>query len=204
MKRSIVFVFFVLSLLTLKVPSAAAQYQPATPDLDHGLIGVFADYFRLSQTSTNFAGVGARLGLNANRYLSFEAEAAYDFDQAFAENFTNNGTGTVTVNRSDLRILHGLFGPVLSTGHGPIRAFVTVKGGGIDFNLDNSPATFGTFASSVSNIRASNVDALLYPGGGIEAHVGPIGLRLDAGDEIYFASGAHHNLRLTFGPIFRF
>jgi hypothetical protein len=204
MKRSIIFAILVVSLLGLKVPSAAAQYQPATPDLDHGQFGVFADYFRFSQTSTNFAGVGARLGLNANRYLSFEAEAAYDFDQAFTENFTNNGTGTVTVNRSDLRILHGLFGPVLSTGHGPIRAFVTVKGGGIDFNLDNSPATFGTFASSVSNIRGSNVDALLYPGGGIEAHIGPLGLRLDAGDEIYFASGAHHNLRLTFGPIFRF
>jgi hypothetical protein len=115
--------------------------------------------------------------LNANRYLSFEAEVAYDFDQAFTEDFTNSGTGTVAVNRSDVRIFHGLFGPVLSTGRGPIRAFVTVKGGGIDFNLDNAPATFGTFASSVSNIRASNVDALLYPGGGVEVHIGPLGLR---------------------------
>jgi hypothetical protein len=62
MKRSTIMGIFVVSLLALKIPSAAAQYQAATPDLDHGQIGVFADCFRLSQTSTNFAGVGARLG----------------------------------------------------------------------------------------------------------------------------------------------
>lgn len=144
------------------------------------------------------------MALNANPYLSFEAEAAYDFDQVFTEDFTNNGTGTVTVSRTDLRILHGMAGPVLSTGRGPIRAFITVKGGGIDFKLDPRPATFGTFGSSVSNIRSSDVDAVLYPGGGIEAHAGPFGLRLDVGDEIYFANGARHNFRLTFGPLFRF
>jgi hypothetical protein len=44
----------------------------------------------------------------------------------------------------------------------------------------------------------------MYPGGGIEAHWKVIGLRLDAGDEIYFNGGAHHNVRITFGPIIRF
>jgi hypothetical protein len=44
----------------------------------------------------------------------------------------------------------------------------------------------------------------VYPGGGIEAYLGPIGLRIDVGDEIYFQSGAHNNLRLTFGPSIRF
>ena len=185
MKLSITIGFLAVTLFGLKVPSAAAQYQPATPDFDHGQIGAFADYFRLSRTSTNFAGVGARVGLNANRYLSFEAEAAYDFDQAFTQNFTNNGTGTVSIDRTDVRILHGLFGPVLSTGHGPIRAFITVKGGGMSFDVEGGPATIGTFSSSVSNLRASNVNAVLYPGGGIEAHAGPLGLRLDVGDEIY-------------------
>jgi hypothetical protein len=38
----------------------------------------------------------------------------------------------------------------------------------------------------------------------LEGHLGPIGLRLDVGDEIYFNSGAHHNLSMAFGPYIRF
>jgi len=38
----------------------------------------------------------------------------------------------------------------------------------------------------------------------LQAHLGPIGLRLDVGDEMYFNNGAHHNLRVAFGPVFRF
>jgi hypothetical protein len=30
------------------------------------------------------------------------------------------------------------------------------------------------------------------------------GLHLGLGDEIYFASGTHHNLRVAFGPYIRF
>jgi hypothetical protein len=33
---------------------------------------------------------------------------------------------------------------------------------------------------------------------------GAIGLRADVGDEIYFNNGTHNNLRVTFGPTFRF
>jgi hypothetical protein len=56
----------------------------------------------------------------------------------------------------------------------------------------------------VTDLRARNVNGVLYPGGGLDAHLGPIGLRLDVGDEIYFNSGAHHNLRVAFGPMIRF
>jgi len=66
------------------------------------------------------------------------------------------------------------------------------------------PGTFGSFTSSVENLRANNVSGALYPGGGLEATLGPVGLRLDVGDDIYFNSGAHHNLRVSFGPIIRF
>jgi hypothetical protein len=45
---------------------------------------------------------------------------------------------------------------------------------------------------------------VLYWGGGLQGHLGPIGLRLDVGDEIYFNNGSHHNLRVAFGPVFRF
>ncbi len=33
---------------------------------------------------------------------------------------------------------------------------------------------------------------------------GPVGLRLDMGDEMYFNSGTHHNLRVAFGPFLTF
>jgi len=45
---------------------------------------------------------------------------------------------------------------------------------------------------------------VFYPGGGAEAFLGPIGFRLDVGDEIYFNDRAHHNLRVTVGPTIRF
>jgi len=48
------------------------------------------------------------------------------------------------------------------------------------------------------------LNAAIYPGAGVEASLGPVGLRLELGDEIYFNSGGHNNLRITFGPIIRF
>jgi len=44
----------------------------------------------------------------------------------------------------------------------------------------------------------------LYRGGGPEGYVGPIGLRFDAGDEVYFDHGTHNNSRVAFGPYIRF
>jgi hypothetical protein len=129
---------------------------------------------------------------------------SYDFDQAFTEGFTNTGTGVLTIQRTGMRILHGEFGPKVELGHGVIRPFVTLKGGFINFRLNNAPATFSTFVSSVDNLRRSNVDGVLYPGGGLEGHLGPLGLRLDVGDEIYFNHGSHNNLRVAFGPYIRF
>jgi len=56
----------------------------------------------------------------------------------------------------------------------------------------------------VNNLRTNNVDAALYPGGGIEAFLGPFGLRAEVGDEIIFVNGAHHNWKISFGPQIRF
>ena len=196
MRRAIFTVVAFIAALMCLAPFASAQ--------DHGQVGAFVDYLRLGQTSSNFAGLGGRAAFNANRYVGFEAEMSYDFNQAFSEEFTPPGSGTVTVVRSNLRVLDGLFGPTLSTGHGPVRLFVTVKGGFMNFRFDPRPATFATFTSSVTDIRASDVDGALYPGGGVEGFIGPIGLRLDVGDEIYFNGGAHNNLRVTFGPSIRF
>ena len=187
-----------IALIAGLAPLASAQ--------EHGQVGVYADYLRLSQTSSNFGGLGARLSVNTGRYLQLEGEMNYDFEQAFTEGFTDDSTAppSITFQRSNLRILHGLFGPKLQTGHGPVRVFLTVKGGFMDFRLDPRPVTLDTFASSVTGLREKNVNGVLYPGGGLEAHLGPIGLRLDVGDEIYFNNGSHHNLRLAFGPVIRF
>ncbi|HKT47545.1 MAG TPA: hypothetical protein VJP87_08485 [Candidatus Acidoferrales bacterium] len=173
---------------------------------EHGEFGVFADYFRLNQTSTNFWGAGGRLSLGS-RYLKLEAEGAYDFSQSFNENFTLNGSttgGSVGFARSNMRIVNGLIGPVISTGHGPFRFFLTAKGGAVGFLVSNRPVNFSGFTSDISNLRSSSVAAAFYPGGGVEGHLGPIGLRLDVGDEMYFSGGTHHNLRVTFGPVLRF
>lgn len=182
----------------------AAAFVPAAGAQEHVQLGAYGDYFRLSQSNTNLAGLGARLSFHTSRSLAWEGEMNYDFEQAFTEGFTNTSTGSVTLVRSNLRLLHGLFGPKIQTPRGPIRAFLTLKGGAINFRLDPRPATFATFADSVGNLRASDVSGVLYPGGGFEAHLGPVGLRLDVGDEIYFNSGAHHNLRASFGPVIRF
>jgi hypothetical protein len=48
------------------------------------------------------------------------------------------------------------------------------------------------------------VNGVLYPGDGLQGHLGPIGLRLDVGDEIYFNHGARNNLRVAFGPVIGF
>ena len=192
MKRVALLVF----LAGWLVPLASGQ--------DHFQVGAYADYFRISQTKTNMAGLGARVGVKAFSHVMLEGEMSYDFNQAFAEGFTNPSGGAITFQNSNLKVLHGLFGPKIIAGHGAIRPFLTVKGGIINFRLDPRPASFSGFASSVDNLRANNVSGTLYPGAGLEGHIGPVGLRLEAGDEIYFAGGAHHNPRITFGPFIRF
>jgi hypothetical protein len=171
---------------------------------EHLQVGVFADYFRTSQTDSNSAGVGARLAYPIFGRVKLEGEMSYDFDQVFTEGFTNSGTGTLTVRRSDMRILHGEFGPQMDFGHGRIRPFVFAKGGFLNYNLSHAPATVGTAISSIQNLRSQNMNGVFYPGAGLEGHIGPVGLRLDIGDEMYFNGGARNNLRVSFGPFIRF
>ena len=163
---------YCIMAVCLSAPMATAQaYEPS----DHAEVGVFADYFRLDQAGTNQLGVGGRLSVNLNPYVQLEAEMAYDFDQTFVTGYTRSGTGTITTDRSQVRILHGLFGPKLQTNRGPVRLFVTAKGGFINFGLSSAPATPGTFTSTVGNLTANNVEAVFYPGAGAEAFWGPIG-----------------------------
>lgn len=166
-------------------------------------VGMFADYFRQSQTDTNFGGIGARLGVGVLSHVKLEGEMAYDFEQGFGENFTTT-SGTIVVQNSPMHILHGEFGPKLELGRGRIRPFVVAKGGFDKFFINSCPVSFSCVSSQIANIHASSVNGVLYPGGGLEGRLGPLGLRWEVGDEMYFNSGTHHNLRMTFGPYIRF
>ncbi len=208
MKRFLFLMAVTSGLIFAVQPAARAQEA-----LNHVEIGIFGDYFRLGGTqgatlagsgATAFGGVGARLSINASRRWQIEAESNYDFAESFTEGFTSTAGTTAGFTTSTLRVLHGMAGPKFQSGGGPVRLFLTLKGGADDFMFSNAPVTFSTYTSSVSGLRSNSVDAVLYPGGGIEAFLGPIGIRLDVGDEIYFEGGPHNNLRITIGPTIRF
>ena len=181
---------------------AAAPLLMAQQDSDHAEVGAFFDYFRFSNASPvrNFVGVGGRAAFNVRPSVQIEAEMAYDFKRNFTNTF-RNGVTTEVVNTS-FRTLHGFFGPKFQTGSGPFRVFVTGKVGFDNFSINNQGATTG-FVNTVGLTTGKTAFAV-YPGGGFEAFAGPIGIRAEVGDDIYFISGAHNNLRVTFGPQFRF
>jgi hypothetical protein len=188
---------FIVSLFVAAAPAVMAQQSS-----DHIEVGAFADYFRFSDASPvrNFLGVGGRAAFNVQRNVQIEAEMAYDFKRNFTNTFTN-GITSVTVN-TGFRTLHGYFGPKFQTGSGPFRIFVSAKAGFDNFSISNQNAPTG-FTNAVGLTNGTTAFAL-YPSGGFEAFAGPIGLRAEAGDDVFFQSGAHNNLRVTFGPQFRF
>jgi hypothetical protein len=188
-----------LTLALLMIIAPAAAYAQ-----NHGEIGAFLDYTRLKHANNaNFWGLGARVALNAGEHVQLEAEGAYDFQRAYVNTFTTGGTATTGTTR--LRLLDFLFGPKFQTGGQAIRAFVTLKGGLLNFSVSNGTAASGfTSATTATNIFKGDSNGVFYPGGGLEFFAGPIGLRAEIGDEIYFDRGANHNLKFTIGPQFRF
>jgi hypothetical protein len=175
---------------------------PALKAQDHAEVGVFAEYFRLGDTrpQENFVGIGGRAAFNLHSSVQLEAEMAYDFKRSYTQTFTN-GVATELVT-SHVRTLHGFFGPKFQTGSGAFRVFVTGKVGFDNFSVTNDNATTG-FTNSVG-LSSGSTRFAVYPGGGIEAFAGPIGIRAEIGDDIYFWNGAHNNLKISFGPQFRF
>jgi len=134
-----------------------------------------------------------------------EGELAYDYGVNFREVYRDISGGNVTaIERTSIGVTEGLFGPKLQPAHGHLRPFVTLKGGFIDFRLSPSLIPYSSLVSAVLGIRTSNLNAALYPAGGAEATLDPLGLRLEFGDLIYFNDGGHNNLRITFGPFLRF
>ena len=185
--------------ITALAPAASAQ--STTDDKNHGSLGAFFNFTRLQPADLNLWGVGARLGINIRKHVVLEGEMAYDFERSRTQNITN-GAVTTTV-RSNLRMLHGLFGPKIQTT-GPIRFFAVVKGGFVNFGV-GGPVTAGVINNQINTIVDGDTDAAVYPGGGVEFNAGWLGIRAEAGDEIIFVNGgAKNNIRATFGPQIRF
>jgi opacity protein-like surface antigen len=188
-----------LALLVLATALSAQESYPRVNssgnEYNHAEVGAFVNYTRLHNADdTNFYGLGGRIGFNVHRYVALEAEGAYDFSRD-----VNVNSGGVIIGTSGLRIAHFMFGPRFQWGSsGPVRVFVTAKGGLVDFSADHN------FGSQVTNIPTSATDATFYPGGGIEFFTGWLGMRFEAGDEMIFSGGVYHNLRLTAGPVIRF
>jgi len=167
--------------------------------------GLLLDYLSVSQTKTNNFGVGGRLGFRVHRSVMAEGELAYDYGVNFDEVYNDVANGNLkAIERTSIGVTEGLFGPKLQRADGHFRPFVTLKGGFVDFRLSPSLIPYSGVTSAVLGIRDSNVNGVLYPGGGVAATLGPVGLRLEFGDLIYFNQGPHNNLRVTFGPIVRF
>ena len=187
----------VAGFVLLLVPSLSAQKRIEA--------GAFLDYLSISQTGTSNFGVGGRFGYRAHRHVMIEGELAYDYGINFDETFLNIVNGNVVaIERTSIGVTHGLIGPMLEPAHGGLRPFITFKGGFMDFRLSPSLLPQSSLVSTILGLRTSSLSAAIYPAGGVEATLGPVGLRLEAGDEIYFNNGSHNNLRVTFGPIVRF
>ncbi|GAC1434737.1 MAG: hypothetical protein NVS1B11_04120 [Terriglobales bacterium] len=194
-------------LAVLGVIAMASSFTMAQSEFrnNHAEVGVFADYFRFDPTSPkiNFVGLGARLGVNVHPNIQLEGEMNYDFKRSYVSTGTNSASGSLVTTQ--LRPLTALFGPKFQAGSsGPVRVFVTGKVGFVNFSNTTAAPSGSSFGNAVSNVPYGNTHVAFYPGVGLEGFAGPIGLRLDVGDEIFLDHGTYNNLKISFGPHFRF
>ena len=212
MKRTLFQAGLIAALaIPLTLPAAAQVMQNAPESrhtLNHGEFAVYGDMFRYTpknSSTANFLGLGARVGFNVHPNVALEAEMNYDFAKNYTT-ITSNGTnGPTTAVTARVRPITGLFGPKFQFGtSGPFRAFLTGKAGFLQTSSSAVRASGSQFTGELSQFGDNGTHFAAYPGGGIEAFLGPIGLRLEAGDEIFLSSGVRNNLRVTFGPSIRF
>ncbi len=190
--------------LLMAAPSWLAAQENGS-DYDHGSVGIFADYMRFSPgaSTTNFVGFGARAGFHVSQHVALEGEMNYDFERNFTTICNNCVGGSTSFTTTRLRPLTGLFGPKFETP-GPFKFFVTGKVGFINFTTTGAAVTPGTVGNAITGVGGGGTHFAMYPGAGFEGFWGPFGLRLEAGDEVYLNNGTFNNLRVTFGPQFRF
>jgi hypothetical protein len=192
-------VFCIVALVMTLAPTLFAQ--------NHGEVNVFVDYMHMNPTDTNQIGLGGRAGFHVAKHVQLEGELGYLFNRTFLEDCSDCPIPIPAAQNTDLRVLHGFFGPKFQTGDDDAKArfFVFVKGGFVKIGLSDRPVTFGNFGTSVEDLRARDVNGSFYPGAGVEFYAGPIGVRFDVGDEIiFFQNQTENNIRVTGGPSIRF
>lgn len=170
----------------------------------HIEIGGFGSYgkFDVPPFPGSAVGLGLRLDLGLGSHLALEGEGSYDFKHPSVQVLTT-GAASVAVSTLRLGIIHGNGGLKVQTKGGSY--FLFVKGGALNFRPEvQVTAVTGTVVVSGPSAQSDFTKGVLYPGGGIGFHAGILGIRIDAGDEIYWQNGAQHNLRVTFGPTIRF
>lgn len=171
----------------------------------HIEIGGFGDYENVSVPTfpQNAFGLGGRVDVHMLHFLYAELETAYDFKHA---NFVLVRSGASAIlTSSKLGVLHANAGVKLQTRGGSF--FLFVKGGANRYDPERTVTNIAgapIVISATPTPQSSFTKGIFYPGGGIGFHAGPLGIRLDVGDEIYWSNGAHNNLRVTFGPTLRF
>jgi hypothetical protein len=165
--------------------------------------GVFADYFRSGATGTDMFGLGGRLGVDLVPHVTLEGDMAFDFNRGFNNAFSYNGGGASFIT-SGVKTLDAFFGPRYTFTHGRIRPFVELKAGFIDYMFNNVPVGSTSVSNGIQNLLNQNINAALLAGGGVEGKVGPVAVRFDVADQMYFNHGAQQGLRVTFGPLIRF
>jgi hypothetical protein len=198
----------IAGLVGLAALPATARAQDYDQNWTHGEVGVYGDLFRVAPSGApveNFLGLGGRVGVNAAHGLALEAEMNYNFEQTLVT--TNSSGFAATSVTANVRPLTGLFGPKYTfVATHSVRPFVVGKVGFIDFSTNcNAPAgSTSCFTGSLSAFGGNSTHVSAFPGGGVEFFGGPVALRIDAGDQIYWNNGTHNNLRITFSPTFRF
>ena len=190
-----------LALCFAVIAPAASGQDKNIDTKNHGNLGLYFDFTRLQDADLNLFGVGGRLGFNVRKHIVLEAEMAYDFERTKTQTITFGGV--TNTFRSNLRMLHGLFGPKIQTT-GPVRFFALAKGGFVNFGV-GGPVTAGVINNQIGNIVDGDTKAAVYPGAGMEINAGWLGIRIEAGDEIIFLNNnTANNFRATFGPQIRF
>ena len=192
-----------LIVLTLMIASF-----PGTVFAQHVELGGFGSYesynqARQVQFPDHGFGLGGRINFNLHRYLQLEFESGYDFKHPKVS-AASTTTGAILTN-SKLGVVHANAGLKFQSPGGSF--FFFLKGGGNRFDAEQQLVTvtsIPTVQTITQTSERSFWKGVFYPGAGIGFHAGPLGIRLDAGDEIYWDNGARHNLRITFGPTIRF
>jgi hypothetical protein len=206
MFRRLLIIAGLVGLVGLPATTAAQDYDQN--NWSHGEVGVYGDLFRVTPAGApveNFLGLGGRVGVNAAHGVALEGEMNYNFEQTLVT--TNSSGFAATSVTAKVRPLTGLFGAkfTFAATHS-VRPFVVGKVGFIDFSTScNAPAgSPSCFTGSLSDFGGNSTHVSAFPGAGVEFFGGPFGLRIDAGDQLYWNNGTNNNLRVTFSPTFRF